>query len=110
MSGDKNWEKMNAMKELGRHDDMPDPEKIKDILKAVGEEVPALLNAIKDVLYSPESARQFAQSIGSFYTELKKQGIAEEMAVELTEKYASTLNIGQAFSGMHFGGHRGNED
>jgi len=107
MAKDDEWdaEKMKAFKELKDNEGMPDPEQIRDILKAVGEEIPALLNAIKDVLYSPESAKQFAQSIGTFYSELKKQGVPDELALEMTEKYASTLNIGQAFSGMKFGKH-----
>ena len=91
-------EKLKALKELGDSDEIPDPEQVKEILKAVGEEIPALLNAVKDALYSPESAKQFAESIGTFYTELINQGIPEEMAMEMTEKYASSLNIGHTFS------------
>ncbi len=91
-------EKLKALKELGDSDEIPDPEQIKDIIRAVGEDIPALLNAVKDALYSPESAKQFAESIGTFYTELLNQGVPEEMATEMTEKYASSLNIGHTFS------------
>lgn len=78
-----------------RHDDMPDPEKIKEILDVVAEKVPGLLRELSGLLYSPESAKQYAQAAATFYKELKNAGMSESEAYELTSQYLSTLNLGK---------------
>jgi len=77
------------------HDDMPDPEKIKEILDVVAEKVPGLLRELSSLLYSPESAKQYAQAAATFYKELKNAGMSESEAYELTSQYLSTLNLGK---------------
>ena len=84
---------MNDHKEH-RHDDMPDPEKIKEILDVVADKVPGLLRELSGLLYSPESAKQYAQAAAIFYKELKNAGMSEKEAYELTSQYLSTLNLG----------------
>ena len=80
-----------------RHDSdrMPDPQKIKEILDVVAEKVPTLLRELSSLLYSPESAKQYAQAAATFYKELKNAGMSEKEAYELTSQYLSTLNIGK---------------
>lgn len=85
---------MNNHKEH-RHDEMPDPEQIKEILDVVAEKVPALLRELSSLLYSPESAKQYAQAAATFYKELKNAGMSESEAYELTSQYLSTLNLGK---------------
>lgn len=74
---------------------MPDPEKIKEILDVVSEKVPGLLKELSALLYSPESAKQYAEAAAIFYKELLKAGMTNEQAFELTSQYLSTLNFGK---------------
>lgn len=83
------------MKNMNKHEGMPDPEKIKEILDVVGEKIPGLLKQLSGLLYSPESAKQYAEAAATFYKELKKAGMTEEQAYELTSQYLSTLNLGK---------------
>ncbi len=86
---------MNNHKAHGHDHDMPDPEKIKEILDVVADKVPGLLRELSGLLYSPESAKQYAQAAATFYKELKAAGMSESEAYELTSQYLSTLNLGK---------------
>jgi len=83
------------MKNMSKHDEMPDPEKIKEILDVVAEKVPNLLKELSGILYSVESAKQYAEAAAIFYKELKNAGMSEKEAYELTSQYLSTLNLGK---------------
>ena len=80
---------------MNRHEGMPDPEKIKEILDVVSEKIPGLLKELSGLLYSPKSAKQYAEAAAIFYKELKNAGMTDEQAFELTSQYLSTLNIGK---------------
>jgi len=80
---------------MNKHEGMPDPEKIKEILDVVSEKIPGLLKELSGLLYSPESAKQYAEAAATFYKELKKAGMTDEQAYELTSQYLSTLNLGK---------------
>jgi len=88
---------------MNKHERMPDPEKIKEILDVVSEKVPGLLKEFSNLLYSPKSAKQYAEAAATFYKELKAAGMSEEQAFDLTRQYLSTLNIGKMIG--NFGGH-----
>jgi len=77
------------------HDRMPDPEKIKEILDVVSDKIPGLLKEISGLLYSPKSAKQYAEAAAIFYKELKDAGMTNDQAFELTSQYLSTLNVGK---------------
>ncbi len=84
--------------------EMPDPEKIKEILEVVSEKVPHLLKEISDVFYAPKQAKNYAVSIATFYNELKKAGMPEAKAYELTREYMSNLSLkglGKGFGHHH---------
>lgn len=81
-------------------DHMPDPQKIKEILDVVAEKVPGLLRELSNILYSPTSAKQYAEAAAIFYKELKSAGMSEGEAYELTSQYLSTLNIGRMMKGF----------
>ena len=83
---------------------MPDPEKIKEILDVVSEKVPGLLKELSALLYSAESAKQYAEAAAIFYKELLKAGMTNEQAFELTSQYLSTLNFGKMMG--KFGKHQ----
>ena len=80
---------------MNKHEGMPDPEKIKEILDVVSEKIPDLLKELSGLLYSPESAKQYAEAAAIFYKELIKAGMTAEQAYELTSQYLSTLNLGK---------------
>jgi hypothetical protein len=58
-------------------------------------------------LYSPQSAKQYAEAAAIFYKELKKAGMTEDQAYELTSQYLSTLNLGNMMG--KFGKHNDHE-
>ncbi len=84
---------------MSHHEEMPDPEKIKDILNVVSEKVPDLLKQLTEILYSPDQAKSFGASVSTFYKELKDAGMDDKQAFELTKQYMSSLNIGGMFRG-----------
>ena len=93
---------------MNKHDDIPSPEKIKEILDVVSEKIPGLLKELSKLIYGAESAKQYAAAAAMFYKELKNAGMTDEQAFELTRQYMSTLNIGQMiqrFSGNHHDNH-----
>jgi len=85
---------------MNKHEGMPDPEKIKEILDVVGEKIPGLLKELSNLLYSPQNAKQYAQAAATFYKELKQAGMNEDQAYDLTKQYLSTLNLGKMMSGF----------
>jgi len=89
---------------MNKHEGIPDPEKIKEILDVVSEKIPGLLKELSDVLYSPNQAKQFGVAVATFYKELKDAGMTDEQAYDLTRQYMSTLNLGQMVNG--FGHHK----
>lgn len=92
---------------MNKHEGMPDPEKIKEILDVVSEKIPGLLKELSGLLYSPESAKKYAEAAAIFYKELKNAGMTEEQAYELTSQYLSTLNLGKMMG--KFGKHHNND-
>ena len=79
---------------MSNHDEMPDPQKIKEILDVVGEKIPGLLKTLSELLYGAQSAKQYAAAAAIFYKELKAAGMTDAQAFELTQQYMSTLNLG----------------
>jgi hypothetical protein len=85
---------------MNKHEGMPDPEKIKEILDVVSKKIPGLLKELSNILYGPTSAKQYAAAAATFYKELKAAGMTDEQAFELTSQYLSTLNIGKMMRGF----------
>ena len=80
---------------MNKHEEMPDPEKIKEILDVIADKIPGLLKELSNLLYSPKSAKQYAEAAATFYKEVKAAGMSDEQAFELTSQYLSTLNLGK---------------
>lgn len=80
-------------------------EQMKEMLGAMSEKIPALLNNLTDVLYGKGAAEKYAQAVSGFYKTLKDSGMSDEQAFRLTEQYMSSLSLGQvignAFAGRH---------
>ena len=92
---------------MSKNEGIPDPEKIKEILDVVGEKIPGLLKELSGLLYSPESAKQYAEAAATFYKELVKAGMTPEQAYELTSQYLSTLNLGKMMGNIGEHHHHG---
>lgn len=80
---------MEENKKHGRHD-IP-TEEIGQLLDIVSEKLPHLLQSIKELIYSPEAAKEMGQAAGNFYKELIDSGIDVGLASELTRDYMKTL-------------------
>jgi hypothetical protein len=91
---------------MNKHNDFPDPEKIKEILKVVSEKIPSLLKELSEVIYGVDQARQYGIAVATFFNELKSSGLSDEQAFELTQQYMETLNLGKMFQDF---GHRNKE-
>ncbi len=89
-----------GMKDRGGFHEMPDPEKIADILKVVRKEIPGLVREIIDLLYSEKSAKNMGKAVGIYYKTLQENGIPKELALEMTKNYV--INIGQMFNGKNW--------
>jgi len=85
---------------MNKHEGIPDPEKIKEILNVVSEKIPGLLKELSNVLYGTNQAKQFGIAVATFYKELKDAGMTDQQAYELTSQYMSTLNLGQMIRGF----------
>jgi hypothetical protein len=90
---------------MSDHDNMPDPEKIKEILDVVAEKIPGLLRQLSELLYGAKNAKQYAEAAATFYKELKAAGMSEQEAFELTKQYMSTLNLGNLLGRMNIHEH-----
>ncbi|MBN2042551.1 MAG: hypothetical protein JW754_01980 [Candidatus Aenigmarchaeota archaeon] len=88
---------------MGRDHEMPDPEKIAEVLKVVRKEIPGLIREIVDILYSENSARNMGKAVGIYYKTLQQNGIPKEMALEMTKGYV--INIAKMFDGKSWGKH-----
>ncbi|MBN1785533.1 MAG: hypothetical protein JW825_00885 [Candidatus Methanofastidiosa archaeon] len=85
---------------MSENHEMPDPEKIKEIMEVVSEKVPGLLKELTTVLYGKDQAKNFGVAISTFYKELKDAGMNDEQAYDLTRQYMSSLNIGGIFKNV----------
>ena len=99
-----------------------DAEEIKEILDAVSDKVPKLLNDITEALFSAEKAEQFGESVAKFYKSLIEAGMDPDQAFELTQKFMDSSSpggmISKALGGLGGGGnisigghgHHGDDD
>ncbi|MEM3396394.1 MAG: hypothetical protein QW620_02380 [Thermoplasmata archaeon] len=92
-------------------DDEKDVEELEKVLSVVSEKVPALLNALTDVLYGKEQSKKFAEAVATFYKTLVEAGMDKKQAYELTSEYMANLNIaGNLGELMREGLHGDDED
>ncbi|MFX1300963.1 MAG: hypothetical protein ACFFDE_08460 [Promethearchaeota archaeon] len=68
-------------------------EELREILGAVQETIPQLIGSLVKSIYSPDMAKSIAESVGVLYSNLKKQGIPDELALEMTRNYMNILDI-----------------
>jgi hypothetical protein len=75
-----------------------DAEEVKEILDAVSDKVPKLLNDITEALFSAEKAEQFGASVAKFYKSLIEAGMDPDQAFELTQKFMDSSSPGGMIS------------
>jgi hypothetical protein len=88
-----------------------DAEEVSEILDAVSDKVPKLLNDITEALFSAEKAEQFGESVAKFYKSLIEAGMDSDQAFELTQKFMDSSSpggmISKALGGLSDGGSGG---
>lgn len=67
------------------------PEEVAQLLDKIADKIPALLKGLRDVVYSAEAGEQFGKAVGAFYSELIKQGIPQDQAMEMAKNYMISL-------------------
>lgn len=75
-----------------------DAQEIADMLAAVSEHVPKLLNEITEALFNAEKTEAFAESVAKFYKSMVDAGMDEEKAFELTQKFMDSSSPGGMIS------------
>ena len=67
-------------------------EVLPDLFGALNDSIPKLISNLIGSIYSPESAGNVAKGIGQFYRNLIEEGIPEDVALDMTKKFVSSLN------------------
>lgn len=83
-----------------------DVEELREVLGVVSERVPALLRALRDVMYSKEAAENMADAVATFYKKLVEAGIPKEDALDMARGYMINLRdiLGRkGIGGIHLG-------
>ena len=75
-----------------------DGDDVAEILAAVSEHVPKLLNEITEALFNAEKTEAFAESVAKFYKSMIDSGMNEDRAFELTQKFMDSSSPGGMIS------------
>lgn len=73
-------------------------EVLPQLLGALNESIPKLISGLIGSVYSPESAGNLAAGIGKFYNDLIKEGIPQDVALDMTKKFVGALDFGKLVS------------
>ncbi|TFG34169.1 hypothetical protein EU527_04785 [Candidatus Thorarchaeota archaeon] len=68
-------------------------EVLPDLFGALNESIPKLISGLIGSIYSPEAAGNMAKGIGQFYNNLVAEGLPEDVALEMTKKFVSSLDF-----------------
>jgi hypothetical protein len=71
-----------------------DAKEVKEVLEVVSSEIPKLLEALSEAMYSKENAENLGKSVAQFYKQMKDAGMGERQAFELTEKFMQNFSMG----------------
>lgn len=82
-----------------------DAEEVREILSVVSTEIPKLLTAISQTLFSPEATGQYAKAVADFYKSLREAGMDDSQAYELTKEFMDKTNFAAMIQEVI--GHRG---
>jgi hypothetical protein len=93
-------ENENKEKRGSKHSDIPVKE-IGELLDEVSTKIPRLLEGIQKCYYSVENGANAGKSIGAFYKELLEAGMAEDVALRLTERFMVSIKDFTDLGGRH---------
>ncbi len=79
-------------------EDEKNAQEVSEILAAVSEHVPKLLNEITEALFSAEKSEAFGEAVAKFYKSMIDAGMDEEKAFELTQKFMDSSSPGGMIS------------
>ena len=89
-----------------------DAQELKEVMEALGQTVPKLLNEITEALFSAEKSEAFGMAVAKFYKSMVDAGMDEDKAFELTQKFMESSSPGGMISkvlgdsgGINIGGH-----
>lgn len=71
-----------------------DAKDVKEVLEVVSSEIPKLLEAISNAMYTKENAENLGKSVAQFYKQMKDAGMDDKQAFELTEKFMQNFSMG----------------
>ena len=97
------------MKKTSQHEHKHDRarENVREILGVLSSELPAVIQSIiQSVLFavfSEETGRNMGKAATAYYKELKDGGLPEQVAVNMSEEYMRTLNLGYMVRGARKG-------
>lgn len=92
------------------NDEMPDPEKLKEIMQVMLDTIPELLNSITRVLYGAKEGEEYGKAVANFYKALKDAGMSNDEAFALTREYMGNFNIANVIGGAARGAKGSRED
>jgi len=73
------------------HDSDIPVEDIKELMDALTEKLPNLLNQLRGALFSAEAGQDLGRAVGAFYKELVDSGIPVEDALAMAKSYIGSL-------------------
>jgi len=82
------------------NNEMPDAEQIRDIMKALSETVPGLLEGLAKILYGAKESEEYGKAVANFFKALKESGMSNEQAYQLTRDYMSNMSLGNIVKGV----------
>jgi len=91
---------VSEVKKTSQHEHKHDRarENVREILGVLSSELPAVIQSIiQSVLFavfSEETGRNMGKAATAYYKELKDGGLPEQVAVNMTEEYMRTFNLG----------------
>ena len=74
-----------------RREPVESPEDIAYILDTVSDKVPSMIKGIIGAFFSPEAAKDMANSVAEFRKTLIEGGIPEDEAMRMTREYMQTV-------------------
>jgi hypothetical protein len=90
--------------------EMPDAQKLKEILGTISEEIPKILESVSKALYGSENTEKLGKTVAQFYKELIEAGMTPEQAYKLTRDYMSNFSLGGMLASAFKAGQKENDE
>ncbi len=74
-------------------DDEKDIQEFREVMTTLRDFIPEMIRKIVDVLYSSQSAEDFAKQVANFYKSMIEAGMSNEQAFELTKEFMESRDI-----------------